>query len=217
LFFIKLTILFNWVLDIATTQQPVANARQHVNHTPCASSLKPVCPATVVQVVQCVMAASVTVSQPGAQMQAPVIHLTDPAKPLSPHEVPYSVVRLSGILNTLTKPVKKPPSKAVTQTSKHQLVVNSHSTHKTLSSTHQLVGNSPLSFKTVSSPHQLVNRSALLPQSTDLAMMMQSRHKKRRPMTQNCGDAETPEFHQHNKFQIADEDDEIQSFSDDDL
>ena len=36
---------------------------------------------------------------------------------------------------------------------------------------------------------------------------MLSRQGKRRPQTQQCGDEETPEFIQHNKFQVAEEED----------
>ena len=69
-------------------------------------------------------------------------------------------------------------------------------------SKHQMESSPPRS-KSLSPKHQPVHDES--PPSYPVDML--SRQGKRRPQTQQCGDEENPEFIQHNKFQVADEED----------
>lgn len=103
--------------------------------------------------------------------------------------------------------IKTRVSKAITKT-KHQIapsMVGKNSASPTYHAAHRTAG--PVLEQSLQNPNASIISNLASPNDANYTMML-SRQNKRRPRTQECGDQASPEFKQHNKFQIAGDEDQ---------
>ena len=205
--FIELTVVFIWFLDMDPDRSLVAKTVQTANFSHEAST-----PLNQVLSPHNLFEEMFPRTPPNIDLPAFTMHLpTIVSLPQTPNHAlmpPSTLTAKDRIKLVVSKVITKGKHRIEPSLNMGKLAIpTNHAVHRTAG---------PVLEHIAQQQHSNPNESTTNQDHTQETLLMQSRQNKRRPRTQECGDQETPEFKQHNKYQVADEADEGPE-SDDDL